>query len=92
MQAFYFRTSISGTQCTEAPNSLVVQGPQDVAVDITANGADIRLGSTIALYLLPVDPMTQQYLNEQYGDIGMRQPVDAVDRPRRSRRPQRGHA
>ncbi len=28
MQAFYFRTSISGTQCTEAPNSLVVQGPQ----------------------------------------------------------------
>ncbi len=70
MQAFYFRTSISGTQCTEAPNSLVVQGPQDVAVDITANGADIRLGSTIALYLLPVDPMTMEYLVQQYGDIG----------------------
>ncbi len=71
MQAFYFRTSISGTQCTEAPNSLVVQGPQDVAVDINANGADIHLGSTIALYLLPVDSMTQQYLNDQYGDIGV---------------------
>ncbi len=70
MQAFYFRTSISGTQCTEAPNSLVVQGPKDVAVDITANGADIRLGSTIALYLLPVDPMTMEYLIQQYGEIG----------------------
>ena len=71
MQAFYFRTSISGTQCTEAPNALVVQGPKDLTVDIKANGADMRLGSTIALYLLPVDPTTQQYLTTQYGNIGM---------------------
>ncbi len=53
MQAFYFRTGLSGASCTEAPPSLlVVQGPQNVKVDITANGADIRIGSTIALRLL----------------------------------------
>ena len=71
MQAFYFRTSISGTQCTEAPNALVVQGPKNLTVNINANGADMRLGSTIALYLLPVDPTTQQYLTTSYGNIGV---------------------
>lgn len=70
MQAFYFRTSISGTDCTEAPNALVVQGPQSLTVDINANGANIQLGSTIVLYLLPVDAGTLQYLTEQYGELG----------------------
>ncbi|MCC6802159.1 MAG: hypothetical protein IT319_04670 [Anaerolineae bacterium] len=70
MQAFYFRTSISGTECTEAPNALVVQGPQNLMVDININGADVRLGSTVAFYLLPVDPATLQYLVSLYGEIG----------------------
>ncbi|HVU11749.1 MAG TPA: SH3 domain-containing protein, partial [Phototrophicaceae bacterium] len=70
MQAFYFRTGISGTDCTQAPNALVVQGPKNLKVDIQANGANIRLGSTIVLYEIPVDPMTQQYLTDHYGDIG----------------------
>lgn len=53
MQAFTFRTAPSGVSCTEAPPSLlVVQGPDNVSVDITANGADIRIGSTIALRVL----------------------------------------
>src|SRR5262249_18989320 len=71
MQAFYFRTSISGTACDQAPNSVVVQGPKNLTIDINANGADIRLGSTIALYELPVDAMTQQYLTQHYGNIGL---------------------
>ncbi len=71
MQAFYLRTSVSGTQCAQAPNALVVQGPKNLMVDINANGADIRLGSTIVIYMIPVDPVTQQYLTDQYGDIGM---------------------
>ncbi|MBL8119919.1 MAG: SH3 domain-containing protein, partial [Anaerolineae bacterium] len=49
MQAFYFRTGIGEPSCNESPDVLVVQGPQSVSVDITANGADIRIGSTIAL-------------------------------------------
>lgn len=54
MQAFYFRTGVGDPVCEESPPSLlVVQGPNGVKVDITANGADIRIGSTIALRILP---------------------------------------
>jgi hypothetical protein len=70
MQSFYFQSGISSTQCVDAPNALVVQGPQNLTVDINANGADIRLGSTIVLYQVAVDAATQQFLNEQYGNIG----------------------
>jgi predicted outer membrane repeat protein len=49
MQAFYLRTGIGRSECEEAPDTLVVQGPQELLVDINANGADIRLGSTIVL-------------------------------------------
>lgn len=54
MQAFSFRTGFGDPLCSESPPSLlVVQGPENLAVDITANGADIHIGSTIALRLLP---------------------------------------
>jgi hypothetical protein len=50
MQAFYFRTGVTGIECVESPPSvLVIQGPQNVRVEITANGADIAIGSTIAM-------------------------------------------
>lgn len=53
MQAFYFTTGFGQPACNEAPPStLVIQGPNNVKVDITANGADIRLGSTIGLRVL----------------------------------------
>ena len=68
MQAFYFRTGITGTECADAPTSLIVQGPQNLMVDITANGAEIQLGSTIALIALDVDPMTLSYLQDLYSD------------------------
>jgi hypothetical protein len=54
MQAFYFSTGTGSPVCNDAPPSaLVVQGPDKVQVDITANGADITIGSTIVLWLLP---------------------------------------
>ncbi len=53
MQAFRLQTSVSGGTCEEAPSALVVQGPQNITVDITANGADIQIGSTIVLWTLP---------------------------------------
>lgn len=50
MQAFYFTTGVGTPACKESPPSaLVVQGPQKVNVNITANGADITIGSTIVL-------------------------------------------
>jgi hypothetical protein len=62
MQAFYFTTGASEPDCSEVPPStLVVQGPENVKVDITANGADIRIGSTIALQSTP-DGQLQLYV------------------------------
>jgi len=58
MQAFTFRTGFGQPTCTEQPPSLLlVQGPENVRVDITANGADIQIGSTIVLWLLPGNRM-----------------------------------
>lgn len=50
MQAFYLRTGIGQAGCAEAPEDLLlVQGPENIEVNITANGADIRIGSTVGL-------------------------------------------
>ncbi|MEO1668179.1 MAG: hypothetical protein AAFU54_26335 [Chloroflexota bacterium] len=49
MQAFYFSTGIGNSDCVETPDSLIVQGPEELMVDIRANGADISIGSTIAM-------------------------------------------
>ncbi len=57
MQAFYFRTAIGQLDCNQSPSALVVQGPERVTVDITANGANIRIGSTILLQTLPNNRM-----------------------------------
>jgi uncharacterized protein YgiM (DUF1202 family) len=50
MQAFHFTTGIGEPTCDEASSLLVVQGPDNLKVNINANGADISIGSTIALY------------------------------------------
>lgn len=49
MQAFTFTTGIGAASCQDAPDALLVQGPEGIEIDITANGADIRIGSTIML-------------------------------------------
>lgn len=47
MQAFYLRTGIGQTSCSDIPSdSVMVQGPDDITVEITVNGANIELGST----------------------------------------------
>ena len=69
MQAIYLRTGITGTDCSEAPDSLVVQGPQNVMIDIDVNGADIRLGSTIALRVIPITPELAALFAQFYSDI-----------------------
>lgn len=53
MQAFYFRTGPGQTTCNQTPSVLAVQSPEGIKVDLTANGANIRLGSLITLQVLP---------------------------------------
>lgn len=49
MQAFYFSTGLGEATCSEAPDSLIIQGPETMEVVFNANGADIVVGSTVAL-------------------------------------------
>lgn len=54
MQSVYFTTGIGQPSCNDAPDLLAVQGPQDFAVNLRVNGADIQLGST-AVFQTPAD-------------------------------------
>ncbi len=47
MQAFYFSTGVGTSRCLEAPEMLVIQGPEEVRVDLNINGTKINLGSTL---------------------------------------------
>jgi hypothetical protein len=47
MQAFYLRTGIGEPACEEAPEAVLIQGPDRIAIDLTINGADVRLASTM---------------------------------------------
>ena len=53
MQAIHLRTGFGDAECQEAPSTLMVQGPESLRVNITVNGADIEIGSTIALRTTP---------------------------------------
>jgi hypothetical protein len=49
MQAFYLRTGVGRVLCAQAPSTLIIQGPQNLNINIRAIGADINLGSTVIL-------------------------------------------
>lgn len=53
MQAFYFRTTVAETECQQTPSLLAIQSPENIKVDLNANGANIRLGSLVTLQTLP---------------------------------------
>jgi len=54
MKSFYLRTGVGQSNCEEAPDdTLLIQTPEDVAVELTINGANIRVGSTILVKILP---------------------------------------
>ncbi len=48
MQSFYFSTGFGEPACNEAPNIIGVRSPENLQVDLTVNGVDIRIGSTIS--------------------------------------------
>nr|MBA3873150.1 SH3 domain-containing protein [Anaerolineae bacterium] len=47
MQAFRLKSDVAGLNCADAPSLLMVQGPKNVKIQITANGVDVQLGSTL---------------------------------------------
>lgn len=50
MQAFYFRTGTGEPECTDfPPSALVIQGPEQVNINLTMNGSLVTVGSTIVL-------------------------------------------
>ncbi|MFZ4828397.1 MAG: Ig-like domain-containing protein [Phototrophicaceae bacterium] len=73
MQAFYFETGIGNAACKEAPNTLVVQGPENLTVALDVNGMNVSLSSMLALqapangetrFICVVGPCTLQVDNE----------------------------
>ncbi len=52
MQAFYFRNGPGQSACRQTPSLLSVRSPENITVDLTVNGANIRLGSLITLKTL----------------------------------------
>jgi len=53
MQAFFLRTGAGAPVCSDAPDALIVQGPQELTIDLTVNGADLRVGSTVVIRTIP---------------------------------------
>ena len=49
MQAFNFTTGVAPSCAEVPPSALVLQGPRGMVVDLTINGANVRLGSTAVL-------------------------------------------
>lgn len=60
MQAVRLETALTGLNCEAAPPSLlVVQGPKEITVNLTVNGAELNIGSTIALWASGTPPTMQ---------------------------------
>lgn len=58
MQAFFLRTGIGAPECEDATNNiLLVQGPKNIKVDLTVNGAEMQIGSTVLYRILSDDEM-----------------------------------
>ncbi len=57
MQAFYLSSGANDLSCNQAPPLLVVQGPEGITVELTINGVDVRLSSTMAVRLLSPSSM-----------------------------------
>ncbi len=66
MQAFYLRTRIGGLECSQAPDALIVQSPQQLQVQFSVNGAEIRIGSTVVLREVEVVGTLIDSLDDEY--------------------------
>jgi SH3 domain-containing protein len=73
MQALSFHSAIGAPRCNEAPSLMVIQGPTGAQANIRANGANITLGSTIVLRLLPGNLMELSVVDgsARVGNLGI---------------------
>jgi hypothetical protein len=53
MQAFFLRTNFSGVTCKQAPSVIGVQSPEGIKVSLNVNGANISMGSSGIIRILP---------------------------------------
>jgi hypothetical protein len=67
MQSFQVRTAFNDLDCNEAPSVLAIQSPENIKVDLNANGVHIRLGSLIIVRTLPPGDIMQVITIE--GDV-----------------------
>jgi hypothetical protein len=70
MQSFYFKSGVGDAPCAEAPESgILIHTPKGVGqVNLTANGVDISLGSTVYVQAVPGDYMTVSTIE---GDVSI---------------------
>ena len=93
MQAFYLRPQFSGVRCSDAPNGVLVQSPNNVKVQLTVNEVQIQLGSTVFIEMesdgaLGINDI-EGHVQVQAGGITVdvpsgyrtRVPLDASQRP-----------
>lgn len=67
LESLYFTTG-GESDCQEAPNTLIVQGPAEEEVDIIINDVPIRIGSTIALGLNSTNDTGQMWITVIAGE------------------------
>ncbi len=79
MQAFYLRTGLGQLTCNSAPSAMIIQGPQGYEVDITINGADLRIGSTAIIRTLPVQGQNTFGKQDDDSPIGGILEISTVD-------------
>lgn len=70
MQAFYFRTGITDTTCSDAPpDGILIQTPEGAGkINLRANDVDVQLGSTGFFQAVPDEEMTVSVL-EGEGEV-----------------------
>lgn len=59
MQAFQVSTAVNDLLCNEAPSLLAIQSPENIKVDLMANGVHINMGSLILVRILPPGDVLQ---------------------------------
>ena len=47
MQSVYFNAGIGEANCNEAPPTVAIQSPENIQINLTINGMDVTIGSTI---------------------------------------------
>jgi hypothetical protein len=65
MQAFYLKTKFGKPECAQAPSALLVQGPKNLSIDLSVNGASITIHSTVLFRTLDEDTMELLVLDGQ---------------------------